>query len=284
MQQIFVFIFLIGLVSLVTLILIAANPYKASSYRQQLHPSRLINRLQSQKLQEILDHAGIDMTAKFYNLFRWGAAITYLVFDGIERWIDHEAYSFRPFLIALLWIVCTSPLRYAPIGWLFRKLQFNRMIKKNGELISFLRLYANNRLKQRGYVQLSAFCDSVADYFKLIGKDIKALSLRLVEDDTEPALDWFVGRFPKNHPFIKDIRSIVLAAESFNHAEEAREFLKQQNESIANISRDQYASRWKFIGELANIFNTIPSILTTLMLLVLVLIHITISKGYVVFN
>lgn len=276
----FVLIAIIGISYLSVSIMISQNPtrYK-NKFRQQLSPERLTRPFQSKKMQSVLDKAGFNISSKKVNLFRFFVTIGILFVSYGSAIFKGNELTFWPVLYCVIFLFCTSSLPFTPSGWILRKLHQRILIQKDGELIAFIKLYENNRAKQSGYVQFDAFCQQIAPHFKLLGDDLRSLSERVVEDGLEEGLDWFVSRFPKNHPFIYDIRSILITAESIGDYEGVMKHLKSHSSMIAKISSDQYERRWKFIGDIATIFTSLPSVLIFVMVVTLVLMYVQIIRS-----
>lgn len=236
-------------------------------------------RLHNERLQQLLNRSGLTISAGKIMLFRYSAALLYLLVQATGDFIRSESMSVYDPLIALLILLVTSPQRVLPLGWLLAWLHQRTLIQQDGELISFIRLYENNRLRKRGYVEFGAFCAGTASHFNYIRQELYELSERAVDEGTERAIEWFCGRFPGNHAFINDIRSILLATEGMDDDHEAAKYLREQGKIITKISSDQYLKKWSFIGDISTIINVIPSIATFLMIVSLAMQYIMLIKG-----
>lgn len=260
--------------------------FVSTSSRQERYFARLGvkwrqlgERVQNERLQQLLNQSGLHIAAGKITLFRYSAAGMYLAVQIIGNFIRAAPFSVYDFLITLLILLLTSPQRYLPFGWLLAWLHQKTLIQKDGELISFIRLYENNRLRKRGYVQFGAFCAGTASHFQYIRQDLYELSERAVDEGTERAIEWFCGKFPAGHAFINDIRSILLATEGMDDDTEAANYLREQGKIITKISSDQYLKKWSFIGDISTIINVIPSIATFLMIVSLAMQYIMLIKG-----
>ncbi|ULO06457.1 hypothetical protein H1230_26125 [Paenibacillus sp. 19GGS1-52] len=277
---------LLLLVAVFGIVYVALLVFVSSSSKQERYILRLGlswnalgERIQDSRLQQLLNNSGISVSARKITLFRYAAALIFLTLQVVGDFIRTIPFSIYDLLIAVLILVITSPLRYLPLGWLLTWLHQKTIIQKDGELISFIRLYENNRLRKRGYVQFGAFCASTAGHFQYIRQDLYELSERAVDDGAERAIEWFCSKFPENHGFINDIRSILLATESMDDDTEAANYLREQGKIISKISSDQYLKKWSFIGDISTIINVIPSIATFLMIVSLAMQYIMLIKG-----
>lgn len=280
MDRLFSLLATIG-IAYVALLVFVSSSSKQERYilRLGVKWNKLGERVQDDRFQQMLDHLGLTISARKVTLFRYAAALIYLLLQLAGDFIRSTSFSLMDLLIAALILMITSPVRYLPLGWALNGFHQRVMIQKDGELISFIRLYENNRLRKHGYVQLAGFCGSAADHFQYIRQDLHELSERAVDEGTEQAIEWFCGRFPENHSFINDIRSILLATEGMDDDHEAAQYLREQGKIIAKISSDQYLKKWSFIGDLSTIVNVIPSIATFLMIVCLAMQYIMLIKG-----
>jgi hypothetical protein len=260
--------------------------FVSSSSRQERYVLRLGvkwralgERVHNERLQQLLNQSGLPISAGRLTLFRYSAALMYLVVQTAGDFIRAQPLSVYDLLVAVLILAVTSPLRYLPLGWLLAWLHQKTLIQKDGELISFIRLYENNRLRKRGYVEFGDFCAGTANHFTYIRQDLYELSERAVDEGSERAIEWFCGEFPENHTFINDIRSILLATEGMDDDHEAANYLREQGKMITKISSDQYLKKWSFIGDISTIINVIPSIATFLMIVSLSMQYIMLIKG-----
>lgn len=265
----------------VALLVFVSTSSKQERYilRLGLKWKSLEERVQDDRLQRVLNDSGLSISARKITMFRYSAALIYLAIQVVSNFVRSESFSVYDPLIAVLILMVSSPIRYFPLGWILAWLHQKTLIQKDGELISFIRLYENNRLRKRGYVQFGAFCGSTAGHFQYIRQDLYELSERAVDEGVEGAIEWFCAKFPDNHSFINDIRSILLATEGMDDDTEAANYLREQGKIIAKISSDQYLKKWSFIGDLSTIINVIPSIATFLMIVSLAMQYILLIKG-----
>lgn len=277
---------LLLLIAVFGIVYVALLVFVSSSSKQERYLLRLGlkwkslgERAQGDKLQQVLDDSGLSISAGKITLFRYSAALLYLILQVASDFIRSDSFSVYDPLIAVLILIVSSPKRYLPLGWLLTWFHQKTVIQKDGELISFIRLYENNRLRKRGYVQFGAFCGSTAGHFQYIRQDLYELSERAVDEGVEGAIEWFCAKFPDNHSFINDIRSILLATEGMDDDTEAANYLREQGKIIAKISSDQYLKKWSFIGDISTIINVIPSIATFLMIVSLAMQYILLIKG-----
>lgn len=277
---------LLLLIAVTGIVYLALLVFVSSSSRQERYVLRLGvkwkafgERVQNERLQHLLNQSGLPISAAKITLFRYSAALIYLLVQTAGDFVRSESLSIYDPLIAALILLITSPQRVLPLGWLLVWLHQKTLIQKDGELISFIRLYENNRLRKRGYVEFGAFCAGTASHFNYIRQDLYELSERAVDEGTERAIEWFCGKFPENHAFINDIRSILLATEGMDDDHEAANYLREQGKIITKISSDQYLKKWSFIGDVSTIINVIPSIATFLMIVCLAMQYIMLIKG-----
>jgi hypothetical protein len=280
MDRLLLLITVIGIVYVALLVFVSSSS-KQERYlvRLGLRWDALGERVQGDRLQQLLNDSGLSISARKITLFRYSAALIYLLIQVVSEFIRSDSFSIYDPLIALLILVVSSPMRYLPFGWVLAWLHQKTVIQKDGELISFIRLYENNRLRKRGYVQFGAFCGSTAGHFQYIRQDLYELSERAVDEGVEGAIEWFCAKFPDNHSFINDIRSILLATEGMDDDTEAANYLREQGKIISKISSDQYLKKWSFIGDLSTIINVIPSIATFLMIVSMAMQYIVLIKG-----
>jgi len=273
----FVLLSFVGLAYLAVLVA-TAQPAVRKMFRRQLNPRRLTDRLQSEAFQEILRQAGINVTAKRMNLFRLYLSSVILFVGYFPAFIRNEKPSMVPLLLVFLIWFLTSPHRFTLGGLIYSWLSRRQQIRKNGELISLLKLYENNKRLQD--LKFEHFLKRVAPHFRLLKKDLIILSERVTDDGLHDALNWFVNQFPPNHPFVGQIRTIILATEG-KEGEEAVRYLDQESHTIARISNDMYLSRWNTISAFATVVNAIPSFAMFFLIILLVLYHITLVREQV---
>ncbi|KWX86672.1 hypothetical protein AMQ83_17650, partial [Paenibacillus riograndensis] len=277
---------LLLLIAVLGLVYLALLVFVSSSTRQERYLLRLGarwkilgERMHNERLQQLLYNSGLTISAGKHKLFRSSAALIYVLVQAAGDFLRSAPFSIYDLLVAVLILLITSPLRYLPLGWLLAWMHQKTLIQKDGELISFIRLYENNRLRKRGYVQFGAFCAGTAGQFNYIRQDLYELSERAVDEGTERAIEWFCGKFPDNHAFINDIRSILLATEGMDDDTEAANYLREQGKIITKISSDQYLKKWSFIGDVSTIINVIPHIATLLMIVSMAMQYILLIKG-----
>lgn len=280
MDRLLLLITVIGIVYFALLVFVSTSS-KQERYlvRLGIRWNALGERVEGDRLQQLLNDSGLSISARKVTLFRYSAALIYLLTQLLSDFIRSNSFSIYDPLIALLILVISSPMRYFPFGWVLAWLHQKTVIQKDGELISFIRLYENNRLRKRGYVQFGAFCGSTAGHFQYIRQDLYELSERAIDEGVEGAIEWFCAKFPDNHSFINDIRSILLATEGMDDDTEAANYLREQGKIISKISSDQYLKKWSFIGDLSTIINVIPSISTFLMIVAMAMQYILLIKG-----
>ncbi|WP_379132504.1 hypothetical protein [Paenibacillus sp. sgz500958] len=277
---------LLLLIAVGGVVYLALLVFISSSTRQERYLLRLGfrwgslgNRPGNERLQQLLIQCGLSISARKVTMFRYLAALLYFTLQAAGAYLRRDHLSGYDVLISGLILVVSSPSRFLPFGWVLAWLHQKSKIEKDGELISFIRLYENNRLRRHGYMQFGAFCAGTAGHFQFIRQDLYELSERSVDEGTERAIEWFCGRFPDNHVFINDIRSILLATEGMDDDTEAARYLREQGKIISKISSDQYLKKWSFIGDLSTIINVIPSIATFLMIVSLAMQYIMLIKG-----
>lgn len=280
MDRLLLLITVIGIVYFALLVFVSTSS-KQERYlvRLGIRWNALGERVERDRLQQLLNDSGLSISARKVTLFRYSAALIYLLTQLLSDFIRSNPFSIYDPLIALLILVISSPMPYFPFGWVLAWLHQKTVIQKDGELISFIRLYENNRLRKRGYVQFGAFCGSTAGHFQYIRQDLYELSERAIDEGVEGAIEWFCAKFPDNHSFINDIRSILLATEGMDDDTEAANYLREQGKIISKISSDQYLKKWSFIGDLFTIINVIPSISTFLMIVAMAMQYILLIKG-----
>ncbi|MBY9080946.1 hypothetical protein KIH86_12585 [Paenibacillus sp. HN-1] len=280
MDRFFMLAAVIGIIYLAVLIFVSSTEQQERYMLRLRHRwEGLGERLNQGKLAQLLYDSGLMISARKVTLLRYSAALLYVLAQTLGSYIRGVPFSWWDLLIGVLILILTSPARFLPLGWVLAWLHQRSVIRKDGELISFLRLYENNRLRKRGYSQFGIFCAEAAGHFVHIRHDLYELSERAVDEGPERAIEWFCKRFPEGHPFIGDIRSILLATEGMDDDLEAASYLKEQGNIIAQISSDQYLRKWSIIGDVATVINVIPSIATFLMIVTLAMQYIMLIKG-----
>lgn len=248
---------------------------------KQLKRMALQDKFESEQLQTLLNNAGVKISSKRINMFRYSAAAGYIVVQILIHYIRELSFPLEDVLIGFGILVLSSHSKYLPAGILLKRMHRNKMYRRDGELISFLRYYENNRMRKRGHIEFGTFVAQVASNmnFEYLRSDLYAMSERCVDFGVEQAIKWFCDQFPKDHLFISDIRSILLATEGKSNEAEAAQYLNSQSKVISKISSDNYLRKWTSIGEYVTIVATLPSIATFLMVVVLAMKYILLIKG-----
>jgi hypothetical protein len=271
------FITLIGLGYLCILIA-TYKPETRAHYRERYRPAVLIHKFHSERLQQMMSNTGIEFASFQINFFRYLIVVSFIVINVISRFFRGDEMSFTPFMFGLIFIICTSPHRFTPWGRILTILRNRRLIKKDSQLISLLRLYENNKMKLQSF-QLHAFFNRVSNHFNLIRSELLEVSERIIDQDIQDALDWWVQQYPADHQIMGQIRTILLLTEGMEDQHRAAEYIKSQSEYISKISSDQYKRRWNMIGDYAKVVNSIPSILTFVMIFALVLLYVNLIRS-----
>lgn len=256
-----------------------AKQSQRAFYRNKLSLQAVQVRFKSEIFQEMLDRARIPYKAQSLNYFRLVIIIMVVLFELIGSFLRKTALTGSDFLIPAALFYVTTPNRFSPLGWVLKGREQSITTKKDGELVSFLKQYENNRKRSKGYLDFGAFCNQVSSSFTYLRSDLKELAERSTDDGVEEAILWFCNSFPANHHFIADIRSILLATEGMQSNDDAVLYLKEQSNTIAKISSDHYQKKWKKIGDNATIFNTLPSLMTILMMVVLAILYIGVIQN-----
>lgn len=280
MERVFFILSVVGIAYLSFVVFLTSGKREINErFRKQLTLQHVRQRLQSDKLQTLLADAGVQTTSGNVNLFRFGATGLYL---GVQLTIDFiRGNPLNPLdiLIAVGILLATSSAKYAPLGAMLRRIHKSKIMKKDGELISFLRLYENNRMKKRGHTEFGAYCVEVAIHFQYIRQDLYQLTEYAVEEGTEKAINWFCGQFPEDHHFIADFRSILLSTESMEDDEEVLTYLNMQSKIISKISADHYQWKWSNIGSISTFVTLVPSVTTFIMIVSLSLMYVMLIKN-----
>lgn len=245
---------------------------------------RISEQLYSEKMQALIQDVGWAFSSQSYNLIRYLSIFSYICLSYVMQYFRNEPFNTNVILFSLLALFITSPVKFSPTTWLFRKIKERQLINKDSELISFLNLYQANRRNKHISIQFWAFCRQVAPHFKYIKKELYHLSERIHEEGIEEALDWFVRGYPDDHSYIREIQSIILAVESETNPENAIQFLESQAKVIAEMSRSQYQERWGIISVVSSIINVLPSVATLVMLVVLVIQYVFIINKNSIFG
>jgi hypothetical protein len=104
--------------------------------------------------------------------------------------------------------------------------------------------------------------------------DLLLLSQRVTVSGLEAAFHWLEKRHPAHH----EVFTIVQTTERLGQAEAIR-FLQENGRMLTKLSSDRYERRWKTVGQWLNLLNTLPSMATFVMMLVLVLQYVALLKG-----
>ncbi|ETT61293.1 hypothetical protein BSK66_27695 [Paenibacillus odorifer] len=280
MDRLFMLIAIVGIAYLALIVFLStAKQSQRKFYRNKLSLKAVQGRFKSDRLQEMLDKAKIPYSAQAINYFRIVTATAIILIELIGAFLRKTSLSGTDFLIPAAIIYFTTPNRFSPLGWVLAARQRSIDTKKDGELVSFLKQYENNRKRSRGYIDFGTFCEQIAPNFQYLQKDLQELAERSIDDGTEEAILWFCNTFPTNHHFVGDVRSILLATESIQNNEDAVLYLKEQSKTIAKISSDHYQKKWKKIGDHATTFNTLPSLITILMIVVLAIQYVGVVQS-----
>lgn len=276
MRTIFMLMSTTGFVYIAVLVA-TREPQIRRRFRRQLDPKRWIEKLESSVFQEILREAGIRIPSQKINLFRLLASLSILTIGyGPALWGKQP--GLEPVLTVFLLWFATTPRPYT-LGWMFyNQLKKRRINRKNGELVALLKLYENNKRIQN--LKFEHFLKHVSNYFQLLKKELITLSERVTDDGLQPALDWFVKQFPESHPFVGQIRTIILATEG-KEGEEAAQVLDQESQTISKICNDLYLGRWNTFSTFATVLNALPSFAMFLLIIVLVLYNISLAQSQI---
>lgn len=243
---------------------------------KKFHPELIAEKFQSEPLQKAFRDAGLNVSAQKFLLIRFFGFVGYEAVLALSSWISGSSFPIVPALIGVLLLLATSTVPVSPLGLALSWLKKRHDLRKDAELISFLILYEKS-WKRRGYQQFSEFCRQRAAESKYLQPDLLILARRVDEEGIEKALDHFVSRFPPDHPFVKDIRSIIIAVEGMKDSDAAIKYLEDQSRIISGISSDVYSRKWKLIGDIGNIFNTLPAMILFLMAVLLIVQYTAIT-------
>lgn len=227
-------------------------------------------------MRRLLADAGLGWKTSHVQVIRFGAAVLFLVYAyGSVLW-RQEDLSLAPIFVTAVWLLGTSPVRFSPFGLFAHVRKTVAATRRDGEWIVFLRLYENNRRNHHRGLQFAAFCEQVAPYLPLLRHDLLLLSQRVTVSGLEKAFKWLEERFPSHH----EVFAIVQTTERLGNAEAVR-FLHENSRVLTKLSSDRYERRGKAVGQWLNLLNTLPSMTTFLMMLVLVLLYVTMIKNQV---
>ncbi|WP_375102247.1 hypothetical protein [Paenibacillus sp. RS8] len=280
MDKLFTIVSTIGIAYFALLVFLSTSKsHERDLFRKQINVRAVMMKFQSDQFQEKLDNSGYPVKAQSVNFIRYATALIFFLFMFLSSYVREITLSYKEVLIPILILLISSPMKYLPLGWILnRKFQQN-ILHKDGEIVSFLKQYQNNRLRNRGYIEFGAFCAQVAPTFEYLKDDLNELAEKSTDDGVEEAIKHFCDKFPANHHFMSNVRSILLATEGMADNNEAIEYLKKQNTAISKISSDHYQKKWTRIGDWAGIINVTPSISTFLMIVVLSLQYIMLLRG-----
>lgn len=158
MDRLLLLISILGVVYLSLLVFVSSSRQERYVHRLGVKWKALGERVQNERLQQLLHGSGLSISASKITLFRYSAALIYLAVQVTGDFIRAVPFSIYDLLIAVLILLITSPLRYLPFGWLLAWLHQKALIQKDGELISFIRLYENNRLRKRVHAVWCLLC------------------------------------------------------------------------------------------------------------------------------
>lgn len=280
MDRLFTLISTFGIAYFALLVFLSMSKnHERDLFRKQINIRAVMMKFQSDKFQEKLDNSGYPIKSQNVNFIRYATALIFLLFLFLSSYVKGTAMSLIDILIPIAILVISSSRAYLPLGWFLNKKFQQNVLHKDGEIVSFLKQYQNNRLRNRGYIEFGAFCTQVAPTFEYLRNDLNELAEKATDDGVEEAIKHFCDKFPVDHHFMSNVRSILLATESMADNNDAIEYLKKQNTAISKISSDHYQKKWTRIGDWAGIINVIPSISTFLMIVMLSLQYIMLLKG-----
>lgn len=280
MDRLFTLISTFGIAYFALLVFLSMSKnHERDLFRKQINIRAVMMKFQSDKFQEKLDNSGYPIKSQNVNFIRYATALIFLLFLFLSSYVKGNAMSLKDVLIPIAILVVSSSRAYLPLGWFLNKKFQQNVLHKDGEIVSFLKQYQNNRLRNRGYIEFGAFCTQVAPTFEYLRNDLNELAEKATDDGVEEAIKHFCDKFPVDHHFMSNVRSILLATESMADNNDAIEYLKKQNTAISKISSDHYQKKWTRIGDWAGIINVIPSISTFLMIVMLSLQYIMLLKG-----
>lgn len=269
MDRLFLLISIIGLVYFCVLLI---SRYRVWDWRNEMR-TRLFR---SERWRSLLEDAGFHWKVSHVQAMRIGVSAVYLFYAYGASIVLHEPFTIAPVILATGWWMATSPVRFSPLGLFIHVRKAYAAAKRGGEWIVFLRLYENNRRNKHRSLQFSAFCEQAAPYLPMLRHDLLILSQRVTVGGLEKAFEWLESRFPDHH----EVFAIIQTTERLG-AEEAVRFLSENNRVLTKLSSDQYERRWKTVGQWLNMLNTVPSMATFLMMVVLVMLYVTLIKSQV---
>lgn len=183
-------------------------------------------------------------------------------------------------LVLMLLLLCRQVLVRSPPRFLiipksvslppvsFPFLRRRQELKRDGELIAFIRLY---EMSQHRRMQLSSFCEYAATYLPLLRSDLLQFSQRLTLDGADKAFIWLQSRFPNDHPFAQHVFTYMQTSQTA----QAKDSDSHSRISLflEKLSRDFYERRKKANAPLFNLLNTLPSFLIFFMILMLLITY-----------
>lgn len=186
-------------------------------------------------------------------------------------------WFFNMLLILALLLLCRivmvrSPPRFPmisksvslpPVSFPF--LRRRQALKRDGELIAFIRLY---EMSQHRRMQLSSFCDYAATYLPLLRSDLLQFSQRLTLDGADKAFQWLQSRFPNDHPFAQHVMTYLQTSQAVQVNSDSH---SRNSQFLEKLSRDFYERRKKANAPLFNLLNMLPSFLVFFMILLLLI-------------
>lgn len=252
--------------------LIVVYQFLSTDDREELRKSflqRINVTTKDQKLDQILENAGLRINSNQFNLIRYSVIGLVIVYGYGSYFVKGLSLDFRPVAIAILIYLSTTTQKYAPVMIIFRSMQKSKERKRNSELVSFLKTYQANKRNAAYQLPLSSLCNQVAENYTYIQSDLKMLSTLITEENLMHALDWWRKRFDERHPFFEQFKNIIATTENEPDHEKSIEYLQSQSDTIANISSKIYKEKWDAINTIATVFNAIPSLLAFVMILAL---------------
>lgn len=157
----------------------------------------------------------------------------------------------------------------------FPFLRRRQELKRDGELIVFIRLYD---LSQHRQMQLPAFCEYAAAYLPMLRADLLHFAHRLTLDGAEKAFIWFQSRFPNHHPFAQHAITYLQTSQTADSDSNRRNSL-----FLEKLSRNFYERRKKTNAPFFNLLNSLPSFLAFFMILLLLIMYMGIVRDGMVF-
>ncbi len=244
---------------------------------RSLTKERLIQRLESPQMKILFKESGLSISDHTVNLVRYGTVLGYIIIDFITRFLTKTSFSTLPLLIGLIIICLTAPIPFTPFSYILNKLKSRHSLNKDSELIGFMKFYENNLVRAHP-LQLHVFVRKTAVQFNTIQKELFLLSEMLIDKNLEESLDWWVKNYPEGHPFINEIRTIILSTQNTDHLE-AKRYIESQAKYLSQLASDQYKKKGMFAGDIAKILNSAPSILSFIMITIFAFMYLMIIRS-----